>query len=132
MSNALQVSGGSALSLGFGQIQRQQALRHARQLEAQAETLASQALSARKEANAADRHADDLETRAEGARSEASSARLNNTSAQGFDRATQELNAQFAQIDKAAGPESAVTYLSNASTSRVFEAKAGQTINEMI
>jgi len=64
----------SASAVGYGQLQRQAALRNAERLEAQARALAAQAREARQAADAAERKADELEIEAGSARSDADRA----------------------------------------------------------
>lgn len=65
----------SATSFGYGQIQRQLALKNAEQLAAKASTLAAQASSARKEADEAIRRAGQLEIESGNANTKATNAR---------------------------------------------------------
>lgn len=64
----------SATAYGYGQLQRQIALRNAEQLEAKAQALAGEAALAREDAERAVSRADDLDTDADSARNAANNA----------------------------------------------------------
>jgi len=88
----------SATASGFGQLQRQAALRHAEQLEAQARALAAQAREARRTADESDRRAGELEVQAESAHLAANSANRAVATSEGARALGDRIVAQVEQI----------------------------------
>lgn len=105
----------SASSYGYGQLQRQQALRAAEQLETKAQALAAQATSARAAADDAVRHADDLEIQAGTARSSADGALQATAAATGFVKAGEAIGTQAERIAKSIQSENGTSTLYNQS-----------------